>query len=113
MATPALLIFDSATNAYKTVGSLIGYLPIAAALPFLLSLLLSLPVVMAPENQALAMVVGLLEVAPYTLFAVAWYRLVMLGPEVARPSLALVWAQRRCCDGGSITTGRLPFSPPA
>lgn len=94
MATPTLPVLESVASAYRVVWDLIAYLPTAAALPFLLSLLLSLPAVMAPENQAMGMVLGLLEVAPYTLFAVSWHRLVMLGPEAAPPSLVLAWAQR-------------------
>ncbi len=94
MATPALPVLESVSTAYRVVWGLIGYLPMAAALPFLLSLLLSLPVMLSPQDQAMGMVLGMLEVAPYTLFAVTWHRLVMLGPEIAPPSYALVWGRR-------------------
>lgn len=94
MANPKLPVFDSASEAYRTVWASIGYLPTAAALPFVLSLLLSLPVSLQPTSQGLGLISWLLEALPYTLFAVAWHRLVMLGPSVAPPRLAFAWAPR-------------------
>ena len=94
MAQPPLPVFESVSEAYRTVWSLIGYLPTAAALPFLLSLLLTIPIVIQPDGQGLGQISWLFEAVPYTLFAVAWHRLVLLGPQIAPPRVAFNWAPR-------------------
>ncbi len=94
MVARPLPIVESVSRAYRTVGELIGHLPRTAAAPYILSLLLALPIVMAPGNRMVEILFGLLGLAPYTLFAVAWHRLVLLGPQMATPPLVPLWKRR-------------------
>lgn len=94
MAANPLPIAVSVARAYRTVGELIGHLPRAVAAPYILSLLLALPIVLMPDNLAVQILFGLLGPVPNTLFAVAWHRLVILGPQVATPPPLPAWKRR-------------------
>ena len=81
-------------------------LPRAALVPVLLSLILLLIQVRfglgptAPDGEAEPglpfghFLISLASVVPYVIFAVAWHRLILLGPERGRPSLLPSWGSR-------------------
>ena len=48
----------------------------------------------SPLEIAVFTLVGLLWVFPFCMFAVAWHRVILLGPEAARPSLRPSWQGR-------------------
>jgi len=94
MAAQPLPIGESVRNAYARLGELLGQLPRAAAGPYVLSLLLSLPAALFPPGPSSELAFALLSLLPYTLFAVAWHRLVILGPAIAPPRLVPAWRSR-------------------
>lgn len=80
--------------AYRSVFSNLDGFARAAFLPLVLSVVLAFPAAALREVPPLAFLFGLVAVAvPYTLFGVAWYRLVLLGPAAA-PALFPKWQPR-------------------
>lgn len=75
--------------AYSSVFGQLNLLARAAFLPFLLSLVLIIG-----GNPIFNMLVALLRLVPYTIFAIAWHRLVLLGPERANPTFFPGWSRR-------------------
>ena len=79
------------------------HFPAAAVLPTVLTVILNVfsirlvvETVSAPEssNPFAFLVLLLLNYCPYILFSVAWFRLVLLGEERARPSFLSGWTLR-------------------
>lgn len=65
-----------------------------AAAPLLLSFLLAILVNWLPSDE-MAILALLLDLAPLTVFAVNWHRLVLLGPQACPPDLGLEWGRRQ------------------
>ena len=86
-----LPIGASVSAAYRSVFGRFGYLMRAALVPFLLSLVIMVLSRAAGESPVLIQVLGLLTLGPYTIFAVAWHRAVLLD---AAPPLIPVWEKR-------------------
>lgn len=88
------------TEAYRRTFANLSYFPAAAALPTVLSVILNvftvrffITALAVPEeaNPVLLLLLVLLGNCPYILFAVAWFRLVLLGPDRARPVFFSGW----------------------
>ena len=86
-----LPIGASISAAYRSVFGRLGYLLRAALVPFLLSLVIMVLSRAAGESPVLIHVLGLLTLGPYTIFAVAWHRAVLLD---APPPVIPVWEKR-------------------
>ena len=98
-----LPVWRSVCFAYASLLGNLRHLPAALAAPLLLSLALglfflnhSLEAMQNPEtgNQFLSFVVGLATYIPFIIFCVAWYRLLLLGPEKATPAFLPAWRVR-------------------
>lgn len=99
-----LPIWDTVAAAYRSVlQDNIQYLPRAMVGPMALSLVIGLiDIGLAPGPNAepgapymlLSALISLLGMAPYVIFAVAWHRLVLLGPQVAAPTAMPSWQRR-------------------
>ena len=96
-----LPVWQAVRFAYASLVGNLAHLPAAALLPFLLSFaigktLTSLAVPGDPAGIGLLplMALGLLGYVPIILFAVAWYRLLLLGPAQAPPRLLPTWGRR-------------------
>ncbi|MDH3597381.1 MAG: hypothetical protein OEM93_21295 [Rhodospirillales bacterium] len=81
----------SVSAAYRSVFGRFGHLMRAALVPFLLSLVILVLSRAAGESPVLIQVLGLLTLGPYTIFAVAWHRAVLLD---APPPVIPVWEKR-------------------
>lgn len=80
--------------AYGAVFGSLGLLLKAAALPFLLSIVVLFLAGMAGESAVLSFVLTVVGFVPYTLFGVAWHRLTLLGPARGAPVVFPSWRQR-------------------
>jgi hypothetical protein len=63
----------------------------AAAVPYLISMVLVVLSLMAQPNPGFDLLTTFLLFVPYTLFGVAWHRLTLLGPHVSPPRVAATW----------------------
>ena len=66
----------------------------AAAIPYLMTVVLALSSLMALPNPGLVFLATILFFVPYTLFGVAWHRLILLGPGVSPPRIAPNWRRQ-------------------
>ena len=66
----------------------------AAAVPYLISMVLTVLSLMAQPNVGFVVLVTILFFGPYTLFGVAWHRLTLLGPHVSAPRVTPIWKRR-------------------
>jgi hypothetical protein len=66
----------------------------AALVPYVMSTLLFTLQVTAEESPGLLLLLSALGLIPYTLFAVSWHRLALLGPAAAEPPLVPPWRPR-------------------
>ncbi len=80
--------------AYGAVFGSLGLLAKAAALPFLLSIAVTVLSFLAGQNAALSALATVLSFVPYTLFGVAWHRLTLLGPARGAPVAFPAWTRR-------------------
>lgn len=81
---------------YQAYGVVFSQLPAvfkAAALPFVLSIVIGLLTLTAPASGFWNVVLTILGFVPYTIFGVAWHRLSLLGP-MAAPPLIPAWTRR-------------------
>ncbi|MFQ6017228.1 MAG: hypothetical protein ACE5KF_03450 [Kiloniellaceae bacterium] len=81
-------------EAYGTVFSQLRSVFKAAAVPFVLSILIVLLSLRARDDWFLNVLLTLLSFAPYTIFGVAWHRLTLLGPATGTPPLIPGWRRR-------------------
>jgi hypothetical protein len=86
-----LPIGPSVSEAYRSVFGHFGNLLRATLVPFLLSVAILLMGRAAGESPVLVFVLGLLTLGPYTIFAVAWHRAVLLATP---PPVVPVWGRR-------------------
>lgn len=102
-AVDNLPVWQSVRFAYASLFDNLRHLPAAMAVPLLLSMGLglfflerSLEAMQNPEagDQFLSLVVGLAAYIPFIIFGIAWYRLLLLGPEKAAPALLPPWRVR-------------------
>ena len=98
-----LPIWRSVCFAYASLLGNLRHLPAALAAPLLISVALglfffnqSLDAMHDPEsgNQLLSFIAGLAAYVPFIIFCVAWYRLLLLGPEKATPAFLPAWRVR-------------------
>ena len=97
-----LPIWDTVAAAYRSVlQDNLQHLPRAIVGPLALSLVIGLiDIGLAPgpgaetSNMLLTGLLSLLGMAPYVIFAVAWHRLMLLGPQVAAPVAMPGWERR-------------------
>jgi len=78
-------------QAYDSVFGRAGLLVTAAAVPLMLSMAIE---VLSFYGHGAALLLTLLSFIPYTLFAVAWHRVTLLGPAAAAPRLMPSWSVR-------------------
>ncbi len=91
-----LPVFKTVAGAYRSVATRFGSVIEAAAVPYILSVVVTGIAVLAVQNQngALGGAIMFLNLAPYVLAGVAWYRLTLLGPVAGAPSLLQRWTRR-------------------
>ncbi len=94
LAVRKLPVGATFAEAYSLVFARLGLLVKAAAIPYLMSTVLTVLAFMAQSNWALAMLVAILGFVPYTIFGVSWHRLTLLGPSAGAPSVAPDWSRR-------------------
>jgi hypothetical protein len=94
LAVRKLPVGATFAEAYSLVFARLGLLVTAAAIPYLISTVLTVVSFMAQSNWALAMLVAILGFVPYTIFGVSWHRLTLLGPSAGAPSVAPAWQRR-------------------
>ena len=93
-AAHKLRVLKTAVGAYRTVAARFGSVIKAAAVPYILSVVVTGIAVLAVQNVALGGAIIFLILGPYTLAGVAWYRLTLLGPVAGAPSLLPRWTRR-------------------
>ncbi len=84
-------------ESHRLIFSRLGLLFKAAAVPYLVSMILTVLSLMAQPNVGLVVLVMILFFVPYTLFGVAWHRLTLLGPRVSAPRVTPIWKRRHWC----------------
>ena len=87
-------VFATMRTAYAAVFSSLGPLVKAAALPFLLSLVIAGLSLFAGNSTFLSLILMMVGFVPYTLFGVAWHRLTLLGPIQGAPEVFPAWRHR-------------------
>ena len=93
-AVRSVPVIDTMLTAYGMVLSRLDLVFKAAALPFVLSVVITGLSLMTQNNAFLTFILIALGFVPYTLFGVAWHRLTLLGPGVAPPALIPGWTRR-------------------
>ncbi len=83
-------------EAYSLVFSQLGLVIKAAAIPYMITMVLAVASLRAQADPNLWRIAPLviLGFLPYTLFGVSWHRLTLLGPRVSPPRAALSWNRR-------------------
>ena len=96
-----LPVWQAVRFAYDSLLANLALLPAAALVPLLLTFAIgkALTALAAPGDPAALgllplMALGLLGYVPIILFAVAWYRLLLLGPAQAAPRFMPTWGRR-------------------
>ena len=87
-------VFATMRGAYATVFGALGLLVRAAALPFMLSLVVAVLSFTGGQNAFLSLILLVAGFVPYTLFGVAWHRLSLLGPGRGDPEVFPAWRER-------------------
>ena len=80
----------TAAAAYRAFFAQLRFLPRAVAVPFLMSILLSIAALLIVDLSAFF---AILSLVPYTLFGVTWYRLNLFGPGPATTGFGLTWGK--------------------
>lgn len=93
-AVQDLPVGDTVKAAFRSVLGRLADLIRAAFVPLLISFVLYGLQLAVRDSPALSVLAELLLLLPYTLFAVAWHRLVLLGPAEAPAPMAPVWQKR-------------------
>ena len=93
-AVRKLPVIKTVAGAYRTVATRFGSVIKAAAVPYILSIVLIATAVFVVQNIAFGGAIIFLIFAPYTLAGVAWYRLMLLGPVAGAPALLPRWTRR-------------------
>ena len=93
-AVQDLPVGDTVKAAYSSVFGRFAELIRAALAPIVVSFLLYGLRLAAGDNPAVAVLAELLLLLPYTLFAVAWHRVVLLGPAATPAPMVPVWRKR-------------------
>ena len=93
-ALDKLPVVETAKEAYARVFGNPRLLARASLAPFCLSLALIALGFTVPVLSALYNLIGLLDLLPYTIFGVAWHRLILLGPVAGTPPLVSGWRRR-------------------
>jgi hypothetical protein len=86
-------VFETVGRTFVTCWSLGGALPRVAAWPFALSIVIVVATIELAVSPIVGLVLTVLNLAVYTLFAVAWHRLVLLDDRSAS-SAPLSWNRR-------------------
>lgn len=83
-------------EAYSLVFSQLGLVIKAAAIPYMITMVLAVVSLRAQADLNLWLIAPLviLGFLPYTLFGVSWHRLTLLGPRVSPPRAAPSWNRR-------------------
>lgn len=124
-------IFRTVGQALSMMFGNLGSLLRAAAFPALLSLLIGLAqwYFLPPEMRGLLLEegasldgaevelqafhwsqgLGVLSVVPYVFFAVAWHRVLLMGPEAGRPALLPAWKTRHWVFLGYLVVTAIIF----
>ena len=92
-------IGETMREAYLAVFSSLPLLLRAAALPFVLSLVILTLAFMASQSAILSFMLMVAGFVPYTLFGVAWHRLTLLGPNHGAPATFPTWRPRHLRQG--------------
>ncbi len=93
-AVRSLPIGKTAATAYRAVFGHFPALARAAFVPYLISLALWALGQLAAGTPFLPHLLNLLDVVPAILFAVAWHRQILLGPDAGAPAFRPSWATR-------------------
>ena len=86
-----LPILETAGAVYTTTLGLRRHFVKAASIPLVISIALHQGIGVEIDEGFLWIAEGLADIIPYTMFAVAWHRLVLLGPEGATPTFVPRW----------------------
>lgn len=89
-----LPILETAGAVYTTAFSLRGHFMKAAAIPLLLSIAIRQGIGSEVDGGLLWIAEDLADLIPYTMFAVACHRLLLLGPDIAVSTLVPRWESR-------------------
>ena len=87
-------VFQTMREAYRAVFKSLPHLIQAAALPFMLSLVILGLSLLVGGNVFLSLILTVFSFVPYTLFGVAWHRLTLLGPTYGAPQVFPSWQRR-------------------
>lgn len=87
-------VFASLQEAYGTLFGNLGLFFRLAAVPFVISVAISLFAVPFQQNIWILLPLSLLAYIPHTIFAVAWHRRTLLGPEATLASQPVSWQPR-------------------
>jgi len=87
-------VFQTMRAAYTAVFSSLGLLVRAAALPLILSLVITGLSFTSGVPPFLSFILIFVGFVPYTLFGVAWHRLTLLGPVAGAPDTFPSWRRR-------------------
>jgi hypothetical protein len=93
-AVQDLQVGDTVKAAYASVFGRFATLIRAALVPLVISFLLYGLQLAARGSPALVVLADLLLLLPYTLFAVTWHRVVLLGPAAMPAQMTPVWQRR-------------------
>ena len=93
-AVEDLPVGDTVKAAYNSVFGRFPELIRAALVPIAISFVLFGLQLAVRESPAVAVLVELLLLLPYTLFAVAWHRVVLLGPAAMPTPVVPAWQRR-------------------
>lgn len=91
-----LPVIQTVSATYRFVFENLRWFVRAALVPYVISTLLFALQVQIPaeESPGLALLLIALGLIPYTLFAVSWHRLALLGPAAAVPPIVPPWRPR-------------------
>ena len=88
------MVWPIGTRWIAAVFGSLGHLFKAAAVPFVLSLVVAGLFLIVDDNLFVSLILTLFGLVPYTLFGVAWHRLTLLGPKYGAPKAIPSWEHR-------------------
>ncbi len=90
-----LPVMETAREVFVTYKTHLRYLPDAALVPFCLSFLLMIMEALAGRASFASFAIfALAQIPPMVLFAVSWFRLILLGPAESLKDPLLRWSRR-------------------
>ena len=110
---PRLSAFELVAGSWAILMRHVRWLAPAAGFPVALSMLLGVAALAGADNELSGYLLSslrmLLDVLPWTLFGVAWHRLILLGEP---PVMSVEWSRRHTRFALYLLAWRLPWLPP-